>query len=135
MGAGNVGQPKLSNTHRPGIGFVPRLREAAPLGFRYFRPPISTRVEIVDSVPRRLWSRGVSGEVIQAAGPWRTSGDWWRTDSWDRDEWGLALSDGEVRKEYIALLIIDFSATSKLQCGLEVVRISMREARSRSCCA
>jgi protein ImuB len=106
VGAGNVGQPKLSNTHRPGIGFVPRLREAAPLGFRYFRPPISTRVEIVESIPRRLWSRGVSGEVIQAAGPWRTSGDWWRTDSWDRDEWDLALSDGGIYRLFYDLSLM-----------------------------
>jgi len=33
---------------------------------------------------------------VQQAGPWRTSGDWWMTASWARDEWDVALSDGAV---------------------------------------
>jgi protein ImuB len=36
------------------------------------------------------------GRVEQAAGPWRTSGGWWETGRWDRDEWDVALSDGAV---------------------------------------
>ena len=36
------------------------------------------------------------GSVLQAAGPWKTSGEWW-TAGWDRDEWDVALSDGAYR--------------------------------------
>lgn len=38
------------------------------------------------------------GDVLQSAGPWRTSGAWWNTseEPWDRDEWDLALSDGSI---------------------------------------
>jgi hypothetical protein len=34
--------------------------------------------------------------VEACAGPWRTSGDWWKPDGtiWDRDEWEVALGDG-----------------------------------------
>ena len=46
--------------------------------------------------------RGVTGgPVVQAAGPWRTSGEWWNdaapvhlNASWDRDEWDVAIADG-----------------------------------------
>jgi protein ImuB len=40
------------------------------------------------------WSEGA---VVQAAGPWRSSGAWWQGDphaAWDRDEWDVALADG-----------------------------------------
>jgi protein ImuB len=35
------------------------------------------------------------GAVIEAAGPWRTSGDWWE-DGYNRDEWDVALASGVV---------------------------------------
>jgi protein ImuB len=38
----------------------------------------------------------VRGKVVQSAGPWRTSGDWWTSDPWSRDEWDIALSDGAL---------------------------------------
>ena len=31
------------------------------------------------------------GKVVGAAGPWRTSGEWWRRDAWARDEWDVAI--------------------------------------------
>lgn len=42
------------------------------------------------------------GAVVTAAGPWRTSGDWWRgRESWDRDEWDVALGDGAVYRIFL----------------------------------
>jgi len=37
-------------------------------------------------------------EVVAKAGPWRTSGKWWRRDgaTWDRDAWDMALADGRL---------------------------------------
>ena len=35
----------------------------------------------------------VRGKVICVSGPWRTSGDWWGTDVWARDEWDIAVVD------------------------------------------
>jgi protein ImuB len=50
--------------------------------------------------------RGVTGGmVLQSAGPWRTSGEWWNDGpagrSWDRDEWDVALSDGTVYRIFV----------------------------------
>ena len=30
-------------------------------------------------------------ESRQLAGPWRTTGDWWREDRWARDEWDVTI--------------------------------------------
>jgi hypothetical protein len=38
-------------------------------------------------------SRQIRGEVLWAAGPWRSSGDWWEEDAWVRDEWDIAVQE------------------------------------------
>jgi protein ImuB len=93
-GEPNVGYPELFDTHRPGAGKP--LALVAPLAFRYFRPPLAARVETEAGRPKHLWTKLFRGQVTQAAGPWRTSGDWWRPDSWSCDEWDVALSDGAI---------------------------------------
>jgi protein ImuB len=47
---------------------------------RRFRLPVPVRVQVAEGRPVRVMTdrRGVSGGVVvQAAGPWRTSGEWW----------------------------------------------------------
>ena len=44
----------------------------------------------------RVHAPGVRGRVLESAGPWRTSGDWWIEDAWARDEWDVALSDSAL---------------------------------------
>ena len=88
------------------------------VALRRFRVPIPARVRVEQgrpvhvSIDRRGFS---SGRIEVAAGPWRTSGEWWEEalvspkprsgDSgpdrrslggggWDRDEWDVALADG-----------------------------------------
>ena len=60
-----------------------------------FRPPLRAVVEVTNGWPRQVsaWGkqRSVYGKVVSLAGPWRTTGDWWRTDTWARDEWDVAL--------------------------------------------
>jgi len=36
---------------------------------------------------------------VGVAGPWRTTGDWWRADSWARDEWDVAIESRGQRSE------------------------------------
>ncbi len=96
VGAANVGYPELFNTHRPGAGFSPTTH----LAFRYFRPPLAARVETEAGVPKHLSASLCRGAIVKIAGPWRSSGDWWRPDLWDRDEWDLALADGALYRIY-----------------------------------
>src|SRR5687767_4083731 len=77
---------------------------------RRFRFPIPARVTVNEGKPVRVQvdRQGFSsGAVAQAAGPWRTSGNWWDTpapgtmpehgaSAWDRDEWDVAMIDGTV---------------------------------------
>ena len=68
------------------------------LGFRVFRPPLRAIVQAEQGYPREIsaWdkNRSVYGKVVCVAGPWRTSGDWWRSDFWARDEWDVGVASG-----------------------------------------
>jgi protein ImuB len=146
MGEGRVGSPALVDAWRPGAFAMsafdpPPLDEkprpeaagagpdrglaAAPaspaLAFRRFRLPVPVRVRVDDGRPVRVTTdrRGVTGgAIVEAAGPWRTSGEWWatradtdardrdvfssrRASSWDRDEWDIAMADGTVYRLFV----------------------------------
>jgi protein ImuB len=47
-----------------------------------------------------LSAPGIRGKIVQQAGPWRTSGDWWTTDPWARDEWDIELTNGALYRIY-----------------------------------
>jgi len=105
VGPQQVGSPEMLNTHRPDawklragaldVMVEPKAEQeiARPLvlAFRYFRPAIQARVETRDGVPWRIEAPNIRGDVAIASGPWRTSGEWWTSTSWSRDEWDLAL--------------------------------------------
>ncbi len=70
-----------------------------PLVLRRYRPPVAVRVAVAAGRPAQVAidRRGMPGGVVQdAAGPWRTSGGWWESHRWDRDEWDVALEGGAV---------------------------------------
>ncbi len=95
VGAANVLYPKLEDTHRPGCG----ENDAPRYGFRYFTQPLEARVEPSQGQPQQIWTRSVQGRIVNIAGPWRSSGDWWRPPgdgAWNRDEFDLLLSDGAL---------------------------------------
>ena len=52
-------------------------------------------VQAEGGCPREIsaWNKtkSVHGKVVCVAGPWRTTGEWWRTDTWARDEWDVAI--------------------------------------------
>jgi protein ImuB len=118
VGQTNVGSPELIDTYRPGDfrmarfapasdeSTIPRKNATAathipketPLtAFRVFRPEIQLNVELQQNYPTRIYFHGMRGNIIAASGPWRTSGDWWREDTWQRDEW-----DVEVRFDSVS---------------------------------
>ena len=107
VGEGRVGRPELPDTHRPGafrLESMPRPSARPPfrmeLALRIYRPPRSARVAIASGQPRFVHAEGIRGQVLEFAGPWRTSGDWWTVDPWSRDEWDIALSDGALYRIY-----------------------------------
>jgi protein ImuB len=60
---------------------------------RIFRPPIDVVVAMRDGKPASITSKNkeMQGEILWAAGPWRSSGDWWEQEGWARDEWDIAV--------------------------------------------
>jgi protein ImuB len=117
VGHERVGTPNISNSHRPDTftmrSFAPRnsggsiaiadLKDAPSLPrlcLRRFRPPRYAQVLVVNQQPVRVISPTVNGRVVMAKGPWRTSGEWWRPDAWNRDEWDLALESGGLYRLY-----------------------------------
>jgi nucleotidyltransferase/DNA polymerase involved in DNA repair len=121
-GAGKAGPKDI-----PPIQRLPPVQPSIVSALRRCREPVPARVAISDGRPVRVTTdrRGFAGGgVLQAAGPWRTSGRWWSAcghaprasaerdareasasgggapreskKSWNRDEWDVALSDGAV---------------------------------------
>jgi protein ImuB len=120
VGENKVGALELLDTHHPD-GF--RMRRfvaevarktpqkktpdsaaatAAVTALRRFRPPLRVNVTLENGQPVRLTCRKkeVQGDVLWKAGPWRASGDWWEREAWSRDEWDLALRNGDTVSFY-----------------------------------
>ena len=93
--------PSAAKAARKGNGVAPitaRLKscpDGARLSFRAFRPPLCAAVECAHGRPVRVRARGglhgIRGDVVSLAGPWRTSGDWWTLEPWEREEWEIEL--------------------------------------------
>jgi protein ImuB len=64
--------------------------------FRVFRPSLPATVELREGFPTRISFNGARSEVVAASGPWRTSGDWWREDAWQHDEWDIEIRAGSA---------------------------------------
>ena len=116
VGEQKVGALELLDTHHP-EGFrmrrfvaevarksphkkAPGTEEAPSVvtALRRFRPPLRASVGLENGQPARVScarKKEIHGEVLWKAGPWRFSGDWWEREAWSRDEWDLALANGE----------------------------------------
>lgn len=117
VGEQRVGSVELLDTHHP-EGFrmrrfvaevarkTPQKKtpdaaeaQAAVTALRRFRPPLPATVTLQNGQPIRLMcpmKKDIMGDVLWKAGPWRFSGDWWEHDAWSRDEWDLAVRNGET---------------------------------------
>jgi protein ImuB len=61
---------------------------------RIFRPPVDVAVTMQDGKPASITctkNKEMQGGILWAAGPWRSSGDWWEQEGWARDEWDIAV--------------------------------------------
>jgi len=123
VGENKVGSLQLLDTHRPEAfrmrRFAPQLEEQAArkpkkasrndkpgesqkenevtvTAMRIFRPPLCATITLKEGRPAHiacLKRKEICGEILWAAGPWRTSGDWWEQEGWARDEWDIALQE------------------------------------------
>jgi protein ImuB len=83
-------------------GLEPRFTQAQKIdasedlvtALRIFRPPVDAMVTMRDGKPVSIHcprNKEMEGEILWAAGPWRSSGDWWEQEGWARDEWDVAV--------------------------------------------
>jgi protein ImuB len=50
--------------------------------------------------PAYIQFPGKAGTVVAATGPWNSSGQWWRTDPWDRAEWDVEVGSKQQHTLY-----------------------------------
>ncbi len=115
MGEDRCGAPAAVDSWQPGAfemkRFAPRDLDQLPtptsqlpkMALRRFRHPVAIRMRLDDGKPARVAidRRGMHGGRVDAcAGPWRTTGAWWDSHLWNRDEWDVALESGETYRVF-----------------------------------
>jgi protein ImuB len=109
VGEDKVGSLEILDTHRPGGFRMQRFAASEPherikrtesldlvTALRIFRPPAAATVTLREGKPTFiscLKRKETRGEILWAAGPWRSSGDWWEQEGWVRDEWDIAVQE------------------------------------------
>ena len=73
----------------------PRPALQAP-GLRRLRPAPVATVESVDGRPSSIHCPIAQGRLVVTLGPWRASGRWWDTGTWQREEWDATTLRGQV---------------------------------------
>lgn len=116
-GDDRIGVPTVPDTHRPAVAAVapfvppatapiattpaiPPASSCCRLVVRALRPPRPVEVFAERDVPAFVRGPDLGGRVVEAAGPWRLAGEWWRTTPFARDYWDLELSDGGLYRCY-----------------------------------
>ena len=111
VGTENVGIVQLEDTHQPdrfqlASPTFERLGDRDPataaessllgLPLQRFRPALSAQVRLERGVPRWFSSIADQGAILDAAGPYRGSGDWWQQTGWAIEEWDIELGNGAL---------------------------------------
>jgi len=116
VGENRVGSPVLEDTHRAGSfrmeGFSVSGKVSAPaqvsprIALRRVRPPVPVHVVLHATKPASFRAQESRFDVLEAFGPWRSSGSWWSKDQWDAEEWDV-LASGRDGKSVACLLVQD----------------------------
>lgn len=112
VGAANLGAPSLVDSHHPDAFMLRPFTPPAPgdpvtpappgddraprLMLRRTQPPQALEVVAADGKPCWVATATARTRVLACAGPWRTSGEWWDTRGWARDEWDALLADSRL---------------------------------------
>ena len=119
IGSENVGIPELLATHKPDsfrmtvsefekssqrvndLSLSNRMREGwgegnIGLQLRRFRPPHPSHIEFRDDKPALMRSEVFIGAIVETRGPFFSSGNWWDSNIWAREEWDVETSDGSL---------------------------------------
>jgi protein ImuB len=104
QGRGKVGAAEVLNSHRSDdfrmTAFAPGDNKRATPAYEtadasmtmgMFRPPLPANVRCRTGKPIHICFAEVSSEILCAGGPWRTSGNWWKSEEWRREEWDIAV--------------------------------------------
>ncbi|HEX5000072.1 MAG TPA: DNA polymerase Y family protein [Terriglobia bacterium] len=110
VGSGRVGSPEILDTRRPDAfrmkkydvtlnrPFASAPSNVYRLALRFFRPRIAASIEMKNEAPAWIAFPHGHGPIAAASGPWRGSGDWWKTDGvWNREEWDIEALDSLYR--------------------------------------
>jgi protein ImuB len=94
------GLPTLAAPARPATAPPLAAGRSAVPGTAFVRrrlvPPLAATVAMRAGRPVAVAATGIRGSILAAAGPWRTTGEWWTDTAWAREEWDVALPDGAV---------------------------------------
>jgi protein ImuB len=104
QGRGKVGAAEVLHSHQSDdfrmTAFTPGGNKRAGTGndlttpsvtMSMFRPPLPANVRCPTGKPIHICFAEVSAEIVCAGGPWRTSGNWWKSEEWRREEWDIAV--------------------------------------------
>jgi protein ImuB len=102
-GRGRVGSAEVLDSNKPDdFRVAPFTYDAKPpdqepgqnmsLAMNMFRPPLSAQVRCQSGRPVYISFAEWESPIVCAAGPWLTSGNWWKKDEeWRREEWDVAV--------------------------------------------
>ena len=103
-GRWKVGAAEVLDSHQSDdfrmTAFIPADNKRAQSGndttspyvtMNMFRPPLPANVRCRTGKPIHISFAEVSSEIVCAGGPWRTSGNWWKSEEWRREEWDIAV--------------------------------------------
>src|SRR6185437_223042 len=66
------------------------------LRLRRFRPPLPSHIEFREGKPSLLRSQVFNGPLVERRGPFLSSGNWWDSGRWAREEWDVETSVGSL---------------------------------------
>jgi protein ImuB len=105
-GAGRVGSPVIEPTHQPDSfriemphfdlttpGLKIHLKQRKP-ALRRFRPVAPAVIEFREQKPVSIRSQLVAGKIAKTGGPFVSSGQWWDSAGWSREEWDVQTVTG-----------------------------------------